>query len=151
MEQTIEIRRFQAGDEERITGFFDNLGFDARMFFNRLDGNRKNAMNFREDDPAKCVRWMACRDGEMVGYVFLWDLDTAVPWFGIAVADSVKGTGLGHRLADTAIAYAREQGKGGILLTTHIANFRAQALYEKCGFRQIGTHFSGELLYLLRF
>ena len=146
-----EIRRFQPGDEDRINGFFDALGFEARMFFNRLDGNRQGALSYPQDDPEKCVRWMACDREKMVGYVFLWDLDTTVPWFGIAVADEAKGVGLGRKLAEMAIQYAREKGKGGVLLTTHIANFRAQALYEKCGFRQIGTAPSGELLYLLRF
>ena len=87
----------------------------------------------------------------MAGYVFLWDVDSSVVWFGIAVADAYQRRGLGWRLAQTAISWAKEHGKGGVLLTTHAANFKAQALYEKCGFRRIGTAFDGEWLYLLRF
>ncbi len=149
--KNIEIRRFQPGDEDKINEFFDDLGFEAKMFFNRQEWNRKSALRYMEDKPEECVRWMACDGEKMVGYVFLWDLHTSVPWFGIAVSDSCKGIGLGRKLAEFAISYAKEQGKGGVLLTTHIANFRAQALYEKCGFQRLGTSLGGELLYLLRF
>jgi len=50
-----------------------------------------------------------------------------------------------------AEAHARELGKGGILLTTHIANLRGQGLYEGCGYEYLGVHTSGERLYLKRF
>ena len=47
---------------------------------------------------------------------------------------------------------AEETTKGGILLTTHMANVRAQALYTRCGFEQRGVHGqSNELLFLKRF
>jgi len=39
----------------------------------------------------------------------------------------------------------------GLLLTTHLANIRAQALYARMGFERIGTSNSGEALYLRRF
>jgi len=58
----------------------------------------------------------------------------------------------GEKLIQTAEAWCRENGKGGILLTTHMANIRAQVLYERCGFERLGVHSeSNELLYLLRF
>ena len=60
--------------------------------------------------------------------------------------------GLGEILMRYAMDIAREDGKGGIYLTTHVANVRAQALYEKLGFRQMGVAKNGtELFYLLSF
>lgn len=147
----ILIREFEQSDKEIVDNFFDRMGFDSKMFFNRGDGNRKTAMNFF-DNTAKNYKYWLAHDGEkMVGYVFLWDIDKSVVWFGIAVSDELKGKGLGTRLAQTAIDYAKDNGKGGVLLTTHAANFRGQALYEKCGFEYIGTDPRGEYLYILRF
>ena len=151
MADSLEIRRFRPDDRERVNGFFDSLGFDARMFFNRLDGNRQNALRYFDGTLENTIQWMACDGDIMAGYVFLWDVDSSVVWFGIAVADAYQRRGLGWRLAQTAISWAKKHGKGGVLLTTHAANFKAQALYEKCGFRRIGTAFDGEWLYLLRF
>ena len=46
----------------------------------------------------------------------------------------------------------KDEGKGGLLLTTHTANLRAQCLYESCGFVCRGLCKNGtELFYLLRF
>ena len=152
MEHQLEIRRFRPGDRERVDRFFDSLGFEARMFFNRRDGNRRGALRFFDGAPEEnAVRWMACDGDVMAGYVCLWDTDRSVVWFGIAVADAYQHAGLGRRLAETAVSYARENGKGGVLLTTHPANFKAQALYESCSFERIGTAPDGEWLYLLRF
>jgi hypothetical protein len=74
-----------------------------------------------------------------------------VPWLGIAVSEEAKGCHLGTRLMEFAKNYALQHGKGGILLTTHRANIRGQALYEKSGYEYLGDHKSGELMYILDF
>lgn len=89
-----QIRRFQSGDEGRINSFFDALGFEARMFFNRLDGNRQGALGYLADDPEKCVRWMAC-DGEK------W-LDMC--FYGIWIPLS-RGSGLRWRMKQKGSAW----------------------------------------------
>ena len=94
---------------------------------------------------------MALDGDRMAGYLFLWDLNKSVPWLGIAVAEAYKGKHLGRILMQTAKEYAMAQGKGGILLTTHVANLRGQGLYERSGYERLGIHTSGEILYLLRF
>ena len=86
----------------------------------------------------------------MVGYVFLWDMDTGVPWLGIAVRDDFKGRHLGRRLIRHAQECAVAEGKGGILLSTHQNNMRGQMLYERMGFESIGTEFRHEILYIWR-
>ena len=70
---------------------------------------------------------------------------------GIAVAEDWKGRHLGRELMARAEKHALENGKGGILLTTHTANLRGQGLYERSGYERLGVHTSGEFLYLRRF
>lgn len=147
------IRLIRPEDRELVNAFFDQMAPDSRALFNRNDGNRRWAMRYFDGTDTQAMRrWVALDDDGMVGYVFLWDVDTMIPWLGIAVAERLRGQHFGRRLIAQAEAWCREQGKGGILLTTHMANVRAQALYTRCGFEQLGVHGqSNELLFLKRF
>ena len=49
------------------------------------------------------------------------------------------GQGLGKRLMQTAIDTARSAGARRLLLAVYSKNDRANAFYQKCGFRQVGT------------
>jgi len=147
----IVIRAFTCNDRQLVTDFFDQMGGETRAFFNRNDGNRTTAMGYFDATAQNTSFFLAEQCGRMIGYVFLWDMDTSIPWFGIAVHDEYKGKKLGRKLMDFAINVAKENNKGGILLTAHVANMRAHALYEHSGFCYLGRHTSGESLYLLRF
>ena len=147
----IQIREFTCNDKDLVTEFFDQMGGETRAFFNRNEGNRKTAMGYFDAAAQNTVFFMAEQYGKMIGYVFLWDMDTMIPWLGISVHEEYKGKKLGKKLMDFVIDFAKEKSKGGILLTTHVANMRAQALYERSGFYYMGRHTSGESLYLLRF
>ena len=152
--ENITIRPIVAGDEGAINEFFDAMGGESRTLFNRHGGNQAGVLNFcREQNTDRCRYWMAeATDGRMAGLIFLWDLHTGVPWLGIAVREDLRGQHLGRKLIAFAQDYARENGKGGIQLTTHVANLRGQSLYETMGFRKLGTHgASGEFYYLFRF
>lgn len=152
--ENITIRPIVAGDEGAINEFFDAMGGESRALFNRHGGNQAGVLNFcREQNTDRCRYWMAEEtDGRMAGLIFLWDLHTGVPWLGIAVREDLRGQQLGRKLIAFAQDYARENGKGGIQLTTHVANLRGQSLYETMGFRKLGTHgASGEFYYLFRF
>lgn len=148
---TLNIRKFEMEDRILVEQFFNQMGGETRAFFNRARWNEKDALGFFEGKDRNVVRWMALDGETMVGYVFVWGLDKKVPWLGIAVAEDYKGKRLGQKLLQTAYEYALAEGKGGILLTTHVANLRAQALYERCGYERLGMHASGEILYILRF
>ncbi len=151
--QEPEIRLLQMEDRERAERFFAQMAPDSRAFFNRNNINLKGIMRFFNGTDKQAVRrWIAVQDGEMVGYVFLWDTDTMIPWLGVAVAESMRGRHFGQTLIGVAEDWCRSQGKGGIMLTTSMANIRAQVLYERCGFMRLGVHSaSNELLYLRRF
>ena len=147
----IVIRGFETRDRDLVNAFFDGMGGESRAFFNRRDGNRAFAMRFFDGGGENNRYFLAEYRGVMVGYVFLYEMDTLVPWLGIALSDDLKGKKLGQRLIEHVINVALGENKGGILLTTHEANIRGQVLYERCGFKYMGGHTSGERLYLLRF
>ena len=150
--ENITIRLIKPGDEDMINEFFSVMGPESRAFVNRHNGNQNFTLRYCKDQPQTQRFWMAEADGVMVGLVFLWDLDTTIPWLGIAVRENMKGKRLGRRLIAHAQEYVREHGMGGIQLTTHTANLRGQVLYETMGFQRVGIHgASGEVYYLFRF
>ena len=70
----------------------------------------------------------------------------------LALSDDLQGQHLGRELVSFALDEARACGKGGLLLTTHVANLRGQALYEAMGFVCMGQCKNGtELFYLYRY
>lgn len=52
----------------------------------------------------------------------------------LAVADQVQGQGLGRRLTETGIAWARAQGAQKVVLVSSTKLRQALSLYEKLGF-----------------
>lgn len=150
MENNFEIRLFNKDDRDRVNDFFDRMGGESRAFFNRGEGNRRGALNFFNGDDKKSIRWMMTDGDRMIGYVFLWDISKSVVWLGIALSDEFKGKKLGATLLSHAKNWAVENGKGGIMLTTHVANLRGQGLYERCDYERLGMHSSGEVMYILR-
>lgn len=145
------IRDFMPSDKELVTAFFDQMSGETRAFFDRADCNRRTAMKYFAGGGQNMKYCLAECGGKMAGYVFMWDLHTMIPWLGIAVAEEYKGKHLGRRLIAHMADYAREKGRGGILLSTHVANISAQSLYERTGFIRLGMQSGSEALYLLRF
>lgn len=147
------IRPMTAGDVGIVNEFFDAMGADARALFNRTDYQRKWALKYCANPNRSTHRyWVAELEGKMAGFVFLSEWNTTIPSLGIGVRDDLWGLHLGSRLMDRAIEEVKLAGKGGIRLTTHVANLRGQMLYEKKGFKCMGQYTNGlEVLYLLWF
>ena len=151
-EKALPLREANAGDEALLGEFFDRMGGETRAVFNRGDYNRRGVLKFcQKGDPTRKY-WLLVDEGKMLGYVFFLDWDTKIPTLGVAVRDDLRGQKLGRSLCEAAIEEAKAHGKGGITLTTHTANVRAQTLYEALGFRCLGiARNCTELLYLLNF
>ncbi len=148
----IFLRDAFSGDEDIINEFFDNMGGESRAFFNRRDFNRRGVLKYCAKGDKTRRYWLWIKDGVMLGYVFFLDYNTSVPSLGIAIRDELRGKGFGSKLVSFAKDIAKKEGKGGIILTTHNANVRAQALYEKAGFTCMGSCKNGtELFYLFRY
>ena len=151
-EKTLPLREASANDEALINDFFDRMGGETRAVFNRGDYNRRGVLKFCQRGDVTRKYWLLVDGGEMLGYVFFLDWNLKIPTLGVAVRDDLRGKRLGRALCEAAIEEAKTRGKGGILLTTHTANVRAQTLYEALGFRCLGiARNCTELLYLLNF
>ena len=148
----LTVREINADDTEKIALFFDRMGPESRSVFNRRDYNRKGVLKFIAKPDGTRRYYAAELDGELAAYFFFLDYNTSIPELGIAVRDDLAGRGIGSYLVSLAVEMAKNEGKGGIQLTTHVANLRAQTLYESQGFVCKGVCKNGtELFYLLNF
>ena len=79
--------------------------------------------------------WIAERDGERLGCVFLAkDSETAARIRLLLVEPAARGLGLGRRLAQACVDFAREAGYREIVLWTHAELVAARKIYADLGF-----------------
>jgi ribosomal protein S18 acetylase RimI-like enzyme len=151
------IRPLCEYDAQLFIDFFQSLSKESHSFFFPHDLSPANLTELIGQIPTdhNVARFMTSvqEDGReiMAGYVFFWDWKKKVPWFGICVRDAYQGCGLGRQMMEFAIDMARQNHKGGILLSVMKTNVRAQALYKSSGFEIIGEALDGQFLMVLRF
>lgn len=144
------IRPLCMNDKEMVQTFFDNMSEESASFFNVNHGNEKRTMEFFVNGKKDHRFFIVTDETEIIALSFIWDINTSIPWFGVAVNDRYHGQGIGTMLISGVLRKLREEGYGGLFLRTSVQNIPAQKLYEKCGFERIGTHPSGEYLYIKR-
>jgi len=80
--------------------------------------------------------WIAEMDGQNVGCVFLVKDTEAIARLRLLLVDPVaRGRGLGTKLTDECVRFARGCGYQGITLWTHSVLTAARHVYEQAGFR----------------
>jgi len=92
-----------------------------------------------QKDPAGSRVWMAEMDGApmgAVGLVHLGDGRAQLRW--LLVEPAARGLGLGRRLVERALAFARERGYRQVILWTITSLAAARSLYDSCGFTPAG-------------
>ncbi len=86
-------------------------------------------------DPARERCWIAEMDGENVGSVFLVKDTDEIARLRLLLVDPIaRGRGLGTRLTEECVRFARERGYRGITLWTHSILTPARHIYAKAGF-----------------
>ncbi len=149
--EDIIFREMRPGDKAQMQAFYNGLGEQSTAFFNVNHGNERRTMDWFGDSPRPNHEYYVAEIGGVVaGHLFIWDTDTRVPWMGVAVRDDYQGQGVGSFLLTSLFGLLESRGYGGILLRTAQNNTAARRLYEKHGFEALGTHPSGEILYLKR-
>ncbi|OLB63661.1 MAG: hypothetical protein AUI11_00510 [Acidobacteria bacterium 13_2_20CM_2_66_4] len=91
-------------------------------------------------DPVRERCWIAEKDGERVGSVFLVKHLATVAKLRMLIVDPhARGLGIGRRLVDQCVRFARQAGYRKITLWTHSQLKAARAIYQQAGFRCVHT------------
>ncbi len=80
------------------------------------------------------TRFWVADDGEVVGYIVVWDMVDYLYIANIAVREDKRGRGIGKSLMRACLDEAIETRRKAIVLDVRVSNQRARRFYEGLGF-----------------
>ena len=92
----------------------------------------------KDFDAARERCWIAESDGERVGAVLVVKQSRSTAKLRLLIVEpAARGRGLGRRLVEECIAFARARGYRRLALWTQSNLAAARAIYKRCGFRRV--------------
>jgi ribosomal-protein-alanine N-acetyltransferase len=138
MDESLRIRPVAPADAEQLGDLFAEFAADpGSAHFHPHPFTPAMARRIAERDGiVKDQYFVAMLDGRVAGYGMLrgWDEGYEIPSFGVGVAITDRGRGIGRRLLRYAISTARERGARTLMLKVHPSNVNARHIYETEGF-----------------
>ncbi|WP_296764545.1 GNAT family N-acetyltransferase [Sediminimonas sp.] len=135
---TVSLHTFTPDDAEWLIDqhaalYASDEGFDAT--FGTLVSGIVEAF-IAHHDPGSERGWIAWQGARRVGSIFcVRHDDTSAKLRLFLITPEARGIGLGHRLLDTCMAFARDCGYARMQLWTHESHRAACALYAAHGWR----------------
>lgn len=132
-----------------FTATFGHIYDPADLAFFLSTWNPPDKLRAQIADPDWAIMLVRGADGDIIGYAKMGPLefdlppeqptDDAVELHQIYLAEAAKGTGVAGALMDWGIAWARERAST-LYLTVFTDNPRAQAVYRRYGFYDVGRN-----------
>jgi GNAT superfamily N-acetyltransferase len=134
------LRFHQPGDMGWVVGrhgllYAQEYGWDEQFEALVADIVAKFIQNY---DPKRERCWVAEKDGEPVGSVFLVKQSDRVAKLRLLLVDpKARGLGIGTRLVEESVRFAQQSGYDKITLWTNSILLKARHIYERAGFRLV--------------
>jgi GNAT superfamily N-acetyltransferase len=149
LSQGIKIRVFQKSDSDKVKEFISNIivnEFKLKLEFDTLDSDIL-AIDESYNRSKRCCFWVAetvvvddDSNTQLVGTTAVRNLkqfESTCELKRMFVSSDFRRLGLGQKLLDTAIGFAKSVGYSRIVLDSSKALHPARALYLKSGFVDI--------------